>query len=198
MSALAPTLQAFFTERLAQRRASPHTIAAYRDGLRLLVGYIHDMTGKAPCQLDFADLDAERIGAFLDYLEAERHVSVATRNARLAAVHSLFRFAALRHPEHAASIGRVLAIPPKRDEQATVCFLMPEETDALVASPDRARRTGRRDHALLVLAAQTGLRVSELTALRRRDVHLGTGPHVDVRGKGRKQAPRRSPVPPRR
>lgn len=187
MSAVAPTLQAFFTERLAQRRASPNTIAAYRDGLRLLVGYVHDMTRKAPCQLDFADLDAECIGAFLDHLERDRHVSVATRNARLAAVHSLFRFAGLRHPEHAASISRVLAIPPKRAEQTTVCFLTPEETDALLASPDHARRTGRRDHALLVLAAQTGLRVSELTALRRRDVHLGTGPHVDARGKGRKQ-----------
>lgn len=187
MTALAPTLQAFFTERLAQRRASPNTIAAYRDGLRLLVGYVNDVTGRAPSQLDFADLDAECIGAFLDHLERERRVSVATRNARLAAVHSLFRFAALRHPEHAATIAQVLAIPPKRADRSVVCFLTPDETDVLVAAPDRTRRTGRRDHALLVLAAQTGLRVSELCDLRRCEVHLGAGAHVDAHGKGRKQ-----------
>lgn len=187
MSAVAPTLQAFFTERLAQRRASPNTIAAYRDGLRLLVVYVNEVTGKAPCQLDFADLDAGCIGAFLDHLERERSVSVATRNARLAAVHSLFRYAALRHPEHASTIAQVLAIPPKRADRATVCFLTPDEADALVAAPDRTRRTGRRDHALLVLAAQTGLRVSELCGLRRQDVHLGAGAHVDAHGKGRKQ-----------
>ncbi len=187
MSAVAPTLQAFFTERLAQRRASPNTIAAYRDGLRLLVGYVNEVAGKAPCKLDFADLNAVCIGGFLDHLERERHVSVATRNARLAAVHSLFRFAALRHPEHAATIAQVLAIPPKRADRNTVCFLTPDETDALVAAPDRARRTGRRDHALLVVAAQTGLRVSELCGLRRKDIHLGAGAHVDARGKGRKQ-----------
>jgi site-specific recombinase XerD len=189
MTALAPTLQAFFTQRLAQRRVSPHTVAAYRDGLRLLIGYVHDTTGKDPCLLDFDDLDAARIGAFLDYLERDRHVSIATRNARLAAVHSLFAYAALQHPEHAASIARVLAIPPKRTERATVCFLTPTETDALVASPDRSHWRGRRDHALLLLAAQTGLRASELTALRIQDLHLGTGPHVDALGKGRKHRP---------
>jgi len=187
MTAVAPTMQAFFTERLAQRRASAHTVAAYRDCLRLLVGYLHDTTGVAPSALDFDDLDAGRIGAFLDHLEADRHASVATRNARLAAVHSLFRFAALRHPEHAATIGRVLAIPPKRADRSTVCFLTSTETDALLASPDRSRWTGRRDHALILVAVQTGLRVSELTGLRRQDVHLGAGAHVECRGKGRKQ-----------
>ena len=159
----------------------------HRDGCRLLVGYVHDITGKAPCQLDFDDLDAARIGAFLDYLETQRHASVATRNARLAAVHSLFRFAALRHPEHAAVIGRVLAIPRKRADRPLVCFLSPSETDALLASPDRSTWTGRRDHALLLVAVQTGLRVSELTGLRLQDVHLGTGAHLECRGKGRKQ-----------
>lgn len=187
MSALAPTLQAFFTERLTQRRASPHTIAAYRDGLRLLLGYLHDTTGVAPSAIDFDDLDAGRIGAFLDHLEHQRHVSIATRNARLAAIHSLFRFAALRHPEHAATISRVLAIPPKRGDQTTVCFLTAAETDALLASPDRTRWTGRRDHALILVAVQTGLRVSELTGLRLGDLHLGTGAHVEAHGKGRKQ-----------
>lgn len=187
MTEVAPTMQAFFTERLAQRRASAHTVVAYRDGLRLLLAYLHDTTGVAPSALDFNDLDAGRIGAFLDHLEADRHVSVATRNARLAAVHSLFRFAALRHPEHAATIGRVLAIPPKRADRSTVCFLTATETDALLAGPDRSRWTGRRDHALILVAVQTGLRVSELTGLRRQDVHLGTGAHVECRGKGRKQ-----------
>jgi len=187
MTALGPTLQAFFTERLTQRRASPNTVSAYRDGLRLLVSYVSEAAGIAPSKLDFADLDARRVGAFLDHIEQERHVSVATRNARLAAVHSLFRFAALRHPEHAATIAGVLAIPPKRADRRTICFLTPVEADALIATPDRTRRTGRRDHALLVLAVQSGLRVSELCGLRRRDVHLGAGAHVDAWGKGRKQ-----------
>lgn len=186
MTAVAPTFEAFFTERLAQRGASPHTVAAYRDSLRLLVGYVHDATGRPPSRLDFADLDAACIGGFLDHLEHDRKASVATRNARLAAVHSLFRFAALRHPEHAASIQRVLAIPPKRGERATVAFLTPAEVDALLASPDRSSRIGRRDHALLMFAVQTGLRVSELTGVCLGDVHLGPGAHVECRGKGRK------------
>lgn len=186
MTALSPTLQAFFTQRLVQRGVSGHTVAAYRDALRLLLGYLHQTTGVAPCQLDFGHLDAERIAAFLDHLEADRHVSVATRNARLAAIHSLFAFAALRHPEHAQTISQVLAIPPKRYDRETVCFLTVAETEALLAAPDRSRPIGRRDHALLLLAAQTGLRVSELTALRIEDLHLGTGAHVDCLGKGRK------------
>jgi len=116
VTAIAPCVQAFFTERLAQRQSSPNTVAAYRDALRLLVCYVHQTTGIEPSRLDFADLDADRIGAFLNHLEAVRHVSASTRNARLAAIHSLFRFAALRHPEHAASIARVLAIAPKRTD----------------------------------------------------------------------------------
>lgn len=187
MTAIAATLQGFFTEHLAQRGVSPHTVAAYRDSLRLLVCFVHDTTGKAPCTLDFEDLDAATVSAFLSHLETVRHSSVTTRNARLAAVHSLFRYAALRHPEHAATIGRVLAIPAKRCERTLVCFLTQAESEALLKAPDRSTRTGRRDHALLLTAVQTGLRASELVGLKMADVHLGTGPHVNCTGKGRKQ-----------
>ncbi len=187
MSLLAPALEAFFTQRLLlQKNASPHTVASYRDCWRLLLCFVRDTTGTPPSMLRLEDLDAPVIGAFLDHLEHDRGVSIASRNTRLAAVRSLFRFAALRHPEHAALIGRVLAIPAKRGERALVCFLTPEEVDALPASPDRSRWTGRRDHALLLLAVQTGLRVSELTGLRVRDLELGKGAHVRCRGKGRK------------
>lgn len=187
MSLLAPTLQGFFSERmLVQKNASPHTIASYRDCWRLLLCFVHERTGTPPSKLNLEQLDASMIGAFLEHLEHERGLSIASRNTRLAALHSLFRFAALRHPEHAAIIGAVLAIPAKRGERALVCFLTEEEVDALLASPDRSRWTGRRDHALLLLAVQTGLRVSELTGLRIRDLELGHGAHVRCRGKGRK------------
>lgn len=186
MSALAPTLQAFFTDRLTrQRHASPNTIAAYRDALKLLLAFAAQHTGKEPSQLDVADLDAETIAAFLDHLQHQRGNSVTTRNARLAAIRSLFRFAALRHPEHAATIERVLAIPAKRSDRTLICYLTDPEIDALLAAPDPTTWTGRRDHALLVLAVQTGLRASELTGLRCSDVQLGTGAHVACRGKGR-------------
>jgi integrase/recombinase XerD len=188
MSSLAPTLQAFFTDRLTrQRHASPHTIAAYRDTMRLLLEFAAKRTGQRPSALQIDDLDAPLIGSFLDHLERKRANSIRTRNARLAAIRSLFRYAALRHPEHAATIERVLAIPPKRFERALVTFLTEPELDALLAAPDRTTWTGRRDHALMLLAAQTGLRASELTALTRADIHLGTGPHVTCLGKGRKQ-----------
>ena len=138
MSALAPTLEAFFTERLVnQRQASPHTIAAYRDGWRLLLVFAQERTGKQPAQLDLADLDAPLIAAFLEHLETNRRNSVRTRNTRLAAIRSFFRFASLRHPEHAALIARVLAIPNKRCERAVISFLNDSEGDALVASPNR-------------------------------------------------------------
>jgi site-specific recombinase XerD len=188
MSALAPTLQGFFTERLVgQRQASPHTLAAYRDTLRLLLCFAADRTGTQPSALDIDDLDAPLIGAFLDHLEHERANSVRTRNTRLAAIRSLFRYAALRHPEHAATIARVLAIPPKRFERALITFLTEPEIDALLAAPDRSTWTGRRDHAMLLLATQTGLRASELIGLACGDVHLGTGAHISCLGKGRKQ-----------
>lgn len=188
MSPLAPTLQAFFTERLiGQRHASPHTVAAYRDTFRLLLAYLQEARGKTPDRLGFDDLDAATIAGFLTHLERDRGVSTATRNARLAAIHALFGFAALRHPEHAELIARVLAIPAKRHDRVIVTFLTRPEIDALLAAPDRDRATGRRDHALLLLAVQTGLRASELTGLHRTDLALGSGAHVRVLGKGRKQ-----------
>lgn len=187
MTLLAPTLEAFFTDRLIrQRRASPNTIAAYRDTFRLLLNFVHQQTNISPERLEFDDLDAACIGAFLHHLETDRGNSIRTRNARLAAVHSMFTFAALRHPEHAALIQRVLAIPHKRADQKLICFLTPDEVDALLAAPDKSNWIGRRDHALLATAIQTGLRVSELASLCRHDLELGTGPHVRCHGKGRK------------
>jgi integrase/recombinase XerD len=187
MSALAPTLEAFFTDRLIrQRQASPHTIASYRDALKLLLAFVAEHDSKPPSTLDVADLDADTIGSFLDHLERERGNSVSTRNARLAAIRSLFRFAALRHPEHAAVIERVLAIPPKRFDRALIDYLSDPEIDAMLAAPDTTTWTGRRDHALIRLAIQTGLRVSELIGLRCGDLHLGIGAHVACHGKGRK------------
>jgi integrase/recombinase XerD len=188
VTALAPTLQTFFTDRLIrQRHASPQTVAAYRDTWRLLLSFTATRTGRQPGRLDIADLDAPLIGDFLDHLERGRGNSPRTRNARLAAIHSMFGYAALQHPEHAELIARVLAIPPKRFDKALVTWLAEDELDALLAAPDKATRAGRRDHAMLALAAQTGLRISELTGLTCGDVHLGTGPHVSCRGKGRKQ-----------
>ncbi len=188
MNTLAPILQSFFTDRLSrQRQASGHTIAAYRDAVRLLLVFAAAQTGKAPSALDIADLDAPLIGAFLNHLETDRHNSVRTRNARLAAIHSLFGHAALHRPEDAAVIQRVLAIPPKRFDRTLITYLTEEEIAALLAAPDQATWTGRRDHALLLLACQTGLRASELTQLTVSDVHLGTGAHISCMGKGRKQ-----------
>ena len=188
MSSLAPTLQAFFTDRLIrERQASGHTIAAYRDTFRLLLAFAGQQTGRTPSGLRIADLDAPLVSAFLDHLETVRGNGVRTRNARLAAVHSLFRYAALRHPEDAAVIQRVLAIPPKRFDRTIITYLSEKEADALLAAPDRSTRTGRRDHAMLTTAIQTGLRASELVSLQVNDVHLGTGAHVSCMGKGRKQ-----------
>jgi len=192
VTALAPVLEAFFTERLAQRQASPHTVASYRDTFCLLLRYAREHLGQPPSRLDFADLDAPFIGAFLSHLEAGRGNSIATRNNRLAAIHSLFSYAALRCPEHAALISRVLALPGKRAGTTLVSFLTPAETAALLASPDRGSWLGRRDHALLLAAIQTGLRVSELTGLTRDDVTLGAGANLRCQGKGRKV--RRTPL----
>jgi integrase/recombinase XerD len=188
VSALAPTLEAFFSERLVkQRRVSPHTLASYRDAFKLLLTFAKDRTGIAPSALRIEDLDAELVGAFLSHLERARGNSPRTRNVRLAAIHSLFRYAALIHPECSAHIERVLAIPSKRCERALVSFLTDEEIEALLNAPDRSTALGRRDHALLLLAVQSGLRVSELVALRRGDVVFGAGPHVRCTGKGRKE-----------
>lgn len=188
MSALAPTLEAFFTTRLLrQRQVSRRTLQAYRDTFCLLLCYAQAHTGKAPQQLQIADLHAELIGGFLEHLEAQRGNSVATRNARLTAIRSFYRFAAYRHPEHAELIGRVLAIPIKRCESTIVSFLNDAEIDALLAAPDRSSREGRRDHCLLLVAVQTGLRLSELTGLRCGDVKLAPPTHVACLGKGRKR-----------
>ncbi len=195
MSALAPGLQAFFTDRLiGQRAASPNTIGAYKTSLRLLLGFAAQRTAKAPAALDIAELDAPLIAAFLGHLEADRHNSVATRNNRLAAVHSLFAYLALHHPEHAASIQRVLAIPPKRTERNLVTYLTDPEVDALLGACDQTSWTGRRDHAMFALTVQTGLRISELADLTRQDVALGAGANVHTVGKGRKE--RRTPLVP--
>ena len=188
MSAVASTVQAFFVQRLAKERgASPHTIAAYRDTIRLLLRFAAEHHGREPSKLEFTDLSADTIGAFLDHLQVDRGNSARTRNARLAAIHSLYRYALLRHPEHAHDIQRVLSIPPKRTERALVTFLDEHEIAALLAAPDRSTWTGRRDHALLILAIQTGLRASELTGLNVNDAHLAGAAHVTCEGKGRKR-----------
>jgi integrase/recombinase XerD len=188
MSALAPALQAFFTDRLiTQRDSSPRTIAAYRDTFTLLLRFAHARTSKQPFELDIDDLDAPLIGAFLIHLERDRRNSARTRNARLGAIHSFYRFAALEHPEHAHTIARVMAIPNKRHERSTICYLDRSEITALLGAPDRGTWLGRRDRALLALMIQTGVRVSELVGLHLRDVHLGTGRHIRVLGKGRKK-----------
>jgi integrase/recombinase XerD len=193
MTSLAPLLQAFFTDRLmTQRQASPHTIAAYRDTFKLLLTYMQEQTGTRPASLQISDLDATRIGGFLTHLEQVRGNSPRTRNARLAAIHSLFSYAALRHPEHADTIQRVLAIPSARTQRNLVTWLTEAETVALLAACDHTTRTGRRDHVMFTLAIQTGLRISELIGLTLADIHTGTGPHVHCVGKGRKE--RRTPL----
>ena len=188
MTLLAPTLEAFFTERLmTQREASPHTISGYRDAMRLLLRFASERTSKPPSRLELSDLDVPLISAFLDHLENDRHNTACTRNVRLAAIRSLFRYAAFKHPEHAAVIERVLALPAKRFDRALINFLTEDEVKALLAAPDRSTWTGRRDHALLLTAIQTGLRVSELTGLRCQDARLGAGAHLHCRGKNRKE-----------
>jgi site-specific recombinase XerD len=185
---LAPLLETFFTERLQrQRQASPHTVASYRDAFRLLLGFAEKRLGKTPCHLLLADVGASFVSAFLDHLEKDRGNSARSRNVRLAAIRSFFRFAAIHEPAHGALIQRVLAIPQKRFDRDLVSFLTRAEIEALLAEPDRMTRLGRRDYALLVLALQTGLRVSEFTHLRVEDFVFGIGPHVRCHGKGRKE-----------
>jgi integrase/recombinase XerD len=192
MTALAPVLQGYFTQRLTQRGASPNTVAAYRDCFSLLLRFVQQHIGKAPTELDFADLDVSVITAFLDHLEHERGNSHTTRNARLTAIHSLFRYAALRCPEHAETIGRVLGMQSRRTDTTVVSFLTAAEIQALLDCPDPTTWLGRRDHTLLLTATQTGLRVSELTGLTCADVELGPGANVRCMGKGRKE--RRTPL----
>ena len=185
---LAAPLQSFFTERLLrQQQASPHTIAGYRDCFRLLLHFAKDRLGKMPSQLLIEDLDAPFVGLFLEHLQGVRKNSARTRNARLGAIHFFFRYVALEEPALALHCQRILAVPNKRHERRPIEFLHREEIDALLAVPNLSTWMGRRDRTLLLVAVQTGLRVSELIGLNRQDVVLGTGAHVRCLGKGRKQ-----------
>jgi site-specific recombinase XerD len=187
-SNLAVLLEAFFTDRLMrQRQASPHTVAAYRDAFCLLLKFAQDRLKKAPSSLTLEHLDAPFIASFLDHLEKDRGNSARSRNARLSAIHSFFQYAALHAPDHSALIQRVLAIPTKRYDRSQIEFLTHREIEALLAAPDVSTWSGRRDRTLLLVAVQTGLRVSELVSLRCKDVALGNGAHVRCQGKGRKE-----------
>jgi site-specific recombinase XerD len=189
MTLFAPAVQAFFTTRLiTQRAASPDTIASYRDAIRLLVQYASTRSGKAPSALDFADVDHKCVVEFLAHLAEQRGNSPATRNTRLAAIHSLFTASALAHPEHAADIALVLDIPGAKTVKREVVFLHDDEADALIAAPDTATKTGRRDRALWAVGIGTGMRISELISLTRADIDTtGKRPILTVIGKGRKQ-----------
>lgn len=185
---VAPLVERFFTERLVrQQDVSVHTIASYRDTFRLLLKFAMAKLRKAPSALTLDELDAPFIGAFLSDLEMGRGTSVTTRNLRLTAVRSFFRFVSFEEPAHSALIQRVLAIPSKRHDKRQVNFLTRSEIEAILAVPDRTTWLGRRDHTLLLLATQTGLRLSELIGLSREAIHLGTGAHVRCVGKGRKE-----------
>jgi integrase/recombinase XerD len=185
---LAPHLEAFFTQRLMeQKRASEHTIASYRDTFRLLLGFMQERLNKTPSAFVLEDLDAALVGAFLRHLEEVRKNSIATRNLRLAAIRSFFRFLVFREPALSGRIQGVLAVPNKRTDRRPVEYLTQEEVDAVLAAPDASTWIGRRDRLLMEVAVDTGLRVSELVGLRRGDVQLGTGAHVRCHGKGRKE-----------
>jgi site-specific recombinase XerD len=187
-TSLAPLLERFFTQRLMQQRqASPHTISSYRDTFRQFLKFAQQRLHKAPSRLNFEEIEAPLIVAFLDGLEKHHGLSVRSRNLRLTALHSFFRYAAFEAPAHSAQIQRVLAIPSKRFTRTLVQFLTRAEVDALLAAPDQRSWSGRRDHAFLLVAAQTGLRLSEMTGLTREDLILGPGAHVRVIGKGRKE-----------
>ena len=181
-------LKRFFTQRLMQQRqASPHTISSYRDTFRQFLKFTEQRLHKTPSGLNFQEIDAPLITAFLDHLEKHQGVSTRSRNLRLTALHSFFRFAAFEVPTHSAQIQRVLAIPSKRFTRTLVPFLTRPEVDALLAAPDQRTWYGRRDHAFMLLAVQTGLRLSEMRSLRRQDLILGAGAHVHVIEKGRKE-----------
>jgi site-specific recombinase XerD len=185
---LAALLERFFTQRLMQQRqASPHTISSYRDTFRQFLKFTEQRLHKAPSRLNFQEIDAPLIMAFLDYLEKHQGISTRSRNLRLTALHSFFRFAAFEAPAHSAQIQRVLAIPSKRFTRTLVPSLTRAEVDALLSAPDQHAWSGRRDHAFILLAVQTGLRLSEMTGLKRPDIILGAGGHVRVIGKGRKE-----------
>ena len=181
-------LERFFTQRLMQqRRASPHTISSYRDTFRQFLKFAAERLHKPPSRLNFEEIDAPLVVTFLDSLEKQQGLSVRSRNLRLTAIHSFFRYTAFEAPAHSAQIQRVLAIPSKRFTRTLVEFLTRSEIDALLAAPDQSVWAGRRDHTFILVAVQTGLRLSEMTGLKRADLVLGTGAHVRVVGKGRKE-----------
>jgi integrase/recombinase XerD len=185
---LAAYLQRFFTDRLCtQMEASPNTIAGYRDTFRLLLRFASQKLDKIPTNLQLGDLDADLVGDFLVHVETARRNTARSRNTRLAAIRSFFRFVAMNEPAHALHCQRILAMPSKRYVRRAVDFLNRAEMDALLAAPNRSTWIGRRDHAILLVALQTGMRASELINLRRRDVVFGTGAHIRCEGKGRKQ-----------
>jgi site-specific recombinase XerD len=187
-TSFAALLERFFTQRLmVQRQASPHTISSYRDTFRQFLKFTQQQLRKAPSRLNFEEIDTPLVVAFLEHLEKRQGVSVRSRNLRLTAIHSFFRFAAFEAPDHSDQIQRVLAIPSKRYTRTLVQFLTRPEVDALLAAPDLRTWSGRRDHAFLLLAVQTGLRLSEMTGLKREDLILEAGAHVRVIGKGRKE-----------
>lgn len=185
---LAPLLERFFTQRLmAQRQVSAHTIASYRDTFRLLLAFAQRQRQRPPSRLLLSELDAPLIDGFLNEVEKDRHCTPRSRNLRLTAIRSFFRFCAFEAPTHAGQIQRVLAIPAKREAHPLIGFLTRSEIEALLAAPNRQSWGGRRDYAFLYLALQTGLRLSELTSLTGADLELGPGAHVRVHGKGRKE-----------
>lgn len=181
-------LQRFFTDRLCtQMEASANTVAGYRDTFRLFLRFAGEQRGKEPTRLRIEDLDADMVADFLLHVETTRRNSARSRNTRLAAIRSFFRYVAMNEPAHLLHCQRILAMPSKRHVKRTVNFLDAEEIAALLAAPDRSGWGGRRDHAILLVALQTGLRASELIGLSCRDVVLGTGAHVRCDGKGRKE-----------
>ncbi len=184
---LAPLVQQFFTERLiSQFGASANTIASYRDTFRLLLGFAEARCGRKPTDMDISNIDADLVGSFLEHLETERGNSVKSRNVRLAAIRSFFGYVAVNEPQVLHHCQKILQLPAKRHQKTTMSWLTEEEAMALVTTPDLTTWYGRRDRALLMLATQTGLRVSELTGLKIRDIALGREAHVSCHGKGRK------------
>jgi integrase/recombinase XerD len=187
-STLPTLLQRFFTDRLtAQLQASPNTIAGYRDTFRLLLRFASQRRNRPPTKLRIEDLDSALIGDFLVHVEKVRRNSARSRNTRLAAIRSFYRYVAMNEPEHALHCQRILAMPSKRYVRRTVDFINRTEMEALLSAPDQSTWIGRRDRTILLLALQTGLRVSELINLRCRDIELGTSAHISCEGKGRKQ-----------
>ncbi len=185
---LAPLLERFFTQRLMQQRqASPHTISSYRDTFRQLLKFIQRQLHQHPSDLNIEQIDAPLIAAFLNHLEKDQGISARSRNQRLAALHSFFRHLSFELPTHSAQIQRILAIPRKRFTRTLVNFLTRQEVDGLLAAPDQNAWSGRRDHAFILTAVQTGLRLSEMTGLKYEDITLKNGAHVRVIGKGRKE-----------